>query len=111
MLTAGGDRCVRFWSFDAMKPSRTVCGVEKSGVHDVYQRQGARYTCTEEKTTTKTAVGEEVKPIHTMAITGLCEVRGVRCRHGDCWRWQRGEGCYELHGWNDSYMELDCLCG
>ena len=57
-----------------MKPSRTVCGVEKSGVHDVYQRQGARYTCTEEKTTTKTAVGEEVKPIHTMAITGLCEV-------------------------------------
>ena len=40
-----------------MKPSRTVCGVEKSGVHDVYQRQG-----------------EEVKPIHTMAITGLCEV-------------------------------------
>ena len=69
MLTAGGDRCVRFWSFDSMIPSHTVCEVEKSGVRDVYQHQGARYMCSEERTKTKLTVGEEVKPIHATGIT------------------------------------------
>ena len=70
MLTAGVDRCVRFWSFDSMIPSHTVCEVEKSGVRDVYQHQGARYVCSEERTKTKLTVGEEVKPIHATGITG-----------------------------------------
>lgn len=72
MLTAGGDRCVRFWSFENTIPSYTVCGVDKSCVEDVYKTEGTVCKCVEEKRDIATTVrNSEVRPVHPKAITDM----------------------------------------
>jgi uncharacterized protein (UPF0128 family) len=70
-LTAGKDRCVRFWSFDKDYLSHTVCGVEKRGVEDKYEVTGNHYTCMEVKKNALANHSLNTKPIHSMAITDM----------------------------------------
>lgn len=72
MLTAGGDRCVRYWSFDKVRSSYTVCGIEKSGLTDVYSYNGEDYVCTQEERSISTIQhASEVKHSHTKPITNM----------------------------------------
>ena len=72
MLTAGGDRCVRYWSFDKVRSSYTVCGIEKSGLTDVYSYNGEDYVCTQEERSISTIQhASEVKHSHTKPITDM----------------------------------------
>ena len=72
MLTAGGDRCVRYWSFDKVRSSYTVCGIEKSGLRDVYSYNGEDYVCTQEERSISTIQhASEVKHSHTKSITDM----------------------------------------
>ena len=72
LLTAGGDRCVRYWSFEESRPSFTVCGIERSGVRDTYRKIGFEWRCSQEPMNImEKRRNEEVRPIHSKAITDM----------------------------------------
>lgn len=69
-MTAGGDRCVRFWSLRDVKTSRTVCEVEYSRAKEVYEMDQDCMMCSQVEKEVTAAGQEEVKPVHEKAITG-----------------------------------------